>query len=375
MKIGIIDADLIERKKHRFPNLACMKLSAHHKEKGDQVSLMLSWADIHRYDKVYISKVFTDTFCPEHILERDNVEYGGTGFFYDKAPPLPAEVEHTMPDYDLYREWATEKIALGEKKDKYRYYLNTSIGFTTRGCFRKCEFCVNQNSGGVVRHSPVEEFFDPKNSSICMLDDNVLGSKYVYDIWESLARTGRTFEYKQGMDFRLLNEKKIRMMINSKINKRAYIFAFDDIKDKEIMIKKFELFRSITDCFARFYVLCGFDKNSKYDDEFWERDLYETFERIKIIMEYGSVPYIMKYEKWVNSPWKGTYSNISNWCNILFRYKKMSFEESCKAQTRWNGGKEDSTMRHYKKALSELPDLAKEYFGLRYEEITKFKTR
>lgn len=33
MKIGIIDADLIGKKKHYFPNLVCMKLSAWHKKK------------------------------------------------------------------------------------------------------------------------------------------------------------------------------------------------------------------------------------------------------------------------------------------------------------------------------------------------------
>lgn len=31
MDIGIIDADLIGRTKHRFPNLACMKLSSYYK--------------------------------------------------------------------------------------------------------------------------------------------------------------------------------------------------------------------------------------------------------------------------------------------------------------------------------------------------------
>ena len=29
MKIGIIDADLLGRKKHRFPNLACEKISGY----------------------------------------------------------------------------------------------------------------------------------------------------------------------------------------------------------------------------------------------------------------------------------------------------------------------------------------------------------
>lgn len=31
MNIAIIDADLLGSSKHRFPNLACMKLSGYHK--------------------------------------------------------------------------------------------------------------------------------------------------------------------------------------------------------------------------------------------------------------------------------------------------------------------------------------------------------
>ena len=34
MKVAIIDADLIGRKKHRFPNLVSEKISAYWKEKG-----------------------------------------------------------------------------------------------------------------------------------------------------------------------------------------------------------------------------------------------------------------------------------------------------------------------------------------------------
>ena len=39
MNIGIIDADIIGRKKHRFPNLASMKLSSWHKSHNDNVKL------------------------------------------------------------------------------------------------------------------------------------------------------------------------------------------------------------------------------------------------------------------------------------------------------------------------------------------------
>lgn len=61
MRIGIIDADLIGRKKHRFPNLASMKISAYYKSIGDDVALLLDYSEIGSCDKVYVSKAFTDT--------------------------------------------------------------------------------------------------------------------------------------------------------------------------------------------------------------------------------------------------------------------------------------------------------------------------
>lgn len=81
MKIAIIDAEIIGKSKHRFPNLCSMKLSAYHKSIGDEVSLVLSYEGLEAYDKVYISKVFTKTPVPEEVLSMPNVEYGG-------KPPL-----------------------------------------------------------------------------------------------------------------------------------------------------------------------------------------------------------------------------------------------------------------------------------------------
>ncbi len=53
-KIGLIDID-----GHNFPNLALMKVSSFHKQKGDSVEFVT----IGDYDKTYMSKVFT--FSPE----------------------------------------------------------------------------------------------------------------------------------------------------------------------------------------------------------------------------------------------------------------------------------------------------------------------
>lgn len=76
-----------------------MKISGYWKEKGSCVELKTDYENLKLFDKVYISKVFTDTPIDQSILNLKNVEYGGTGFYYDKSPKLPKEIEHHMSDY------------------------------------------------------------------------------------------------------------------------------------------------------------------------------------------------------------------------------------------------------------------------------------
>lgn len=54
MEIAIIDADLIGRKNHRFPNLASMKLSSYYKMTGNHVVLERNYSNLHNYDKILI---------------------------------------------------------------------------------------------------------------------------------------------------------------------------------------------------------------------------------------------------------------------------------------------------------------------------------
>ena len=52
LKVGIIDADLLYRSRHRFPNLACMKISGFHKERGDETELVTDYGKTGGYDKI-----------------------------------------------------------------------------------------------------------------------------------------------------------------------------------------------------------------------------------------------------------------------------------------------------------------------------------
>lgn len=398
MNIGIIDADLIDdrkikgKRKHRFPNLASMKISAYYKELGNNVRLLLSYDDIKDYDKVFISKVFTDTLVPDEVLKLSNVEYGGTGFFYDKAEPLPYEIEHHMPDYHLYDDWVNEQLANGGKRLDFQYYLDYSIGFLTRGCIRGCSFCVNKNYKQCLRHSPVSEFLDKDRKYICFLDDNFLSCSEWKSIIEEVKATGKRFQFKQGLDERLLTDDKIKEIFGWNYI-GDYIFAFDNIEDKDIIEKKLKRIHEIYPNLnkqLKFYVLVGYDRNDKYDEEFWKQDIKDAFERVSILSKYSAYPYIMRYEKCYTAPepYRGVYVYLTMWCNQQNTFIKSSYELASKCVSMGNKyyakykrnidlyekeiGKKNAGWRYYDELCEMLPELRDKYLTIAPQDMAEY---
>lgn len=340
-----------------------MKLSGYYKEFDNEVVLITEYTDeLKNYDKVFLSKVFTDTEVQEWVLQLSNIEYGGTGFFFNKAPDLPCEVEHHMPDYHLYDEWIEKQIENGCKRNEFKEYLDYSIGFTTRGCFRKCPFCVNQKYDHVFLHSPLGEFYDPTRKKICLLDDNVLGNTKWKEILQSLIDTGKPFKFKQGIDERLLTDEKCEMLFNAKYD-GDITFAFDNIEDYDLIHKKLQMIRKHTDRQCMFYVLCGFDKNEKYDSEFWYQDMVDIFKRIELLMKYHCIPYIMRFNKYEESPYRGMYINLARWCNQPSFFKKKSFYDYCTLDCH----KGRATERYMNEFLSDHPEFNREYLSMKWE--------
>lgn len=386
MLIGIIDADLLGRKKHRFPNLVCEKLSGYWKEKGAEVHLLLDYDHLDNYDQVFISKVFTDTPVPEWLMKyvqdhNDRIHIGGTGFFFDKAPNLPDEIEHHMPDYNLYNEWIENECLKAKKIAKkqeikfdrasfmtqFKEYTDYSIGFVTRGCFRKCPFCINQKYNQVFRHSPLREFYDPSRKKICLLDDNVLGCKEWKNILEELITLGKPFKFKQGMDERLLTDEKCEFLFNANYDGDC-TFAFDNISDYDLIHKKLKLIRKYTKATAiKFYVLVGFESTDIMDIE-------NMWKRVALLMKYRCVPYIMRYQNKNDSPWKRSefremYITMARWCNQPSFFKKISFRQYCHANQRRikTPGRKCTAMRVLEKFELMYPEISKKYFDLRFD--------
>lgn len=154
MKIGLIDVDT-----KNFPNIPLMKISAWHKGKGDIVEWYDPFGD--EYDIVYLSKVFSDTPDVNYFINAKKVIRGGTGYAimdggedyhkeFDK--PLPPEIEHIYPDYELYD------------------ISDTAYGFLTRGCPRGCSFCIVGKKEGLCSRkvADLSEFWNgQKNIVLC----------------------------------------------------------------------------------------------------------------------------------------------------------------------------------------------------------------
>lgn len=177
MRIGLHDSDA-----KGFPNLALMKLSAWHKARGDEVSW---WVPMLEYDRVYSSKVFT--FTPENPYLPENTVRGGTG--YGILDELPSEIDAMFPDYSIY--------------PKCRH----AIGFLTRGCIRKCPWCIVPKKEGMIRpYRTWREVKRPDSRDIVFMDNNVLASSHGVDQMVDMIGKDVRVDFNQGLDARLIDD-------------------------------------------------------------------------------------------------------------------------------------------------------------------------
>lgn len=372
--VALVDADLLDAGT-RHPNLVIMKLAGYFKEKGCAVHLVESYDELFAdpdgsgnidYSKaggftaVYISKVFDFTKIDDGLLELDNVFVGGTGFFFDKSPRLPEEIEHHMPDYHIYDSYI-EHDKRKDKKSWYKDYMDYSIGFATRGCFRQCDFCVNHNCKQVQFHSHIAEWVDMSRRYIYLWDDNIFGFAHWREVFDELMQIGKPFQFRQGLDIRLLTEEKAEVLSRCKYH-GDYIFAFDHVEEKDLIEKKLQLWRRYSDKHTKLYVLAGFDGVD-------ENEIVSVFERIRILFKYGCFPYIMRHENYLGSKYEGMFVQLARWCNQPQFLKKLSFRQYCwKCQEYMKSDKMCAAVRAMMEFESEHPDIAAKYFDMEYSK-------
>ena len=287
MKVGLIDVD-----GHKYPNLALMKLSAWHKAQGDSVEWWWGWGE---YDRVYMSKVFDDTYSPDipEPVNATEIVKGGTG--YGPNNKLPDEIEHIYPDYSLYPELTK----------------NTAYGFLTRGCPRGCHFCIVSGKEGrrSVKVADLSEWWrDQKN--IVLMDPNILACPQHMGLLGQLADSQAWVDINQGLDCRLLTEQNIAAI--NQIKLREIHFAWDYMHESKSVIRGLELYAGLASRkphgrYATVYCLTNYDTTM-------DENLY----RIYTLRDMGYDPYVMIYDK-PHAPREVRL--LQRWCNNRLVFK------------------------------------------------------
>jgi len=259
MKILLLDID------STIPNLALMKISAHHKSIGDDVG----FTNTDNPDIVYASIIFkkNKTLANSLVFYYPDAEIiiGGSGYSLDSH--LPEDIELLKPDYDIYPE------------------IDYSLGYTTRGCNRSCGFCIVPEKEGffkIVTHP--SQFYDKRYKKIVFLDNNILLDRtWFFEVTDFCIEHELSVWFTQGLDIRLVDELNAKRLAELKTYK-GFHFAFDNSSMSELIKEKCELLKSVginIRSNTQFYVYC--DSDQAYDDAVW---------RCRYLKELGTNPFV-----------------------------------------------------------------------------------
>ncbi len=336
--------------KNKYPPLGLMKLATYHANKRHEVHFAkgcYSELKAQKWDRIYVATLFTfywkitmktieyyiksvkkegelfvggvmATLMKKEILadlgDRKITiiqgllnQKGKLGYMDDNT------VDYMTPDYSI----------IDNESNKYLNYIyptqDSYIGYATRGCIRKCKFCAvpiiepTFHNGLSVKKQikAIKRNFGQKKN-LLLLDNNILastdfnkiideikgcgfgkGDKYHYEVNGRKVAVKRIVDFNQGLDARLLDERKMKKL--SEISIEPLRIAFDDIRHKDIYIAKVRLAAQYGIRVLSNYILFNFEDTP---EDFYERlkiniELNEEFQKKELSSKIWSFP--MKY--------------------------------------------------------------------------------
>lgn len=268
----------------KLPNIALKKIEQYYFDNGDEVI----W-DLPIYktiaDKIYVSCIFDWNKWKCEEWEKWGAEIGGSG--YDLKKELDPVIE--------------------------RIKIKINIGFTTRGCLRKCKFCIVPEKEGKIKVSgDIYDIWDRKSKEIILFDNNILAlPEHFKMICSQIRDENLKVDFNQGLDIRLLTDD-IAHDLNSVKHVSDIRFAWDNIKDEKTILKGIEILKKNECRRAMFYILVGFDST-----------IEEDFYRFKVLKNLGQRSYCMRHKNVKGQPF---YNEMASWVNQPRFFQSMTFE-------------------------------------------------
>lgn len=295
MRVSLVDVD------SRIPNLALMRASTWHKQRGDEVKLgydpLFDDPDI-----CYASKMFDFTAEPQYMPDCETLK-GGPGYSLTEKMPFE-DYDRIMPDYSLYG-------------------CDYAIGRFTRGCPNRCPWCVvPKMDGNEVRHVADLKDFWQGQKVVRLLDDNIMADadEFIRDCGQ-LSRAGVHVIW-EALDIRLVTDETARAIASVRTEKSIH-FAWDGHGQDDAVPRGIETLErnGIKPWRLMFYVLVGFNTDREYD-----------LHRIYTLRDMGANPFVMPFDK------SDRYQkDLARWCNNKFIFKSTRRFEDYSMRDSWRG--------------------------------------
>ena len=311
----------------KIPNLALMRLAAHHRRQGDAVELFKTgqpertlWDAQEPPGVVYGSMLFLKT---KPAADRLHAAYpqailGGTGWNL-KITLESVGITTTDLDYSIYPGF------------------RQSIGFTQRGCRLHCPFCVVPEKEGRVRASQtIAEIWrgEPWPKELLLLDNDFFGQAEWRTRIQEIRDGGFKVSFNQGINARCLTDEAAEAIASidyrdDQMKDRRIYTAWDNRADEERLFAGLRRLvkYGVKPRHIMVYILCGYWPGETHEDRDYRRKRLRDFGALPFPMPYVKTAELVGFQRWV----VGAYDKRIPWRDFRtasFEPRKLHVDET-----------------------------------------------
>jgi len=311
-----------------------------------------------RLKSVQLENLYRDKY-PNAIID-----IGGVGVDIMKKFPFEDTLNTTYPDYSIYPE------------------MDYSYGYTSRGCIRKCSFCVVPKKEGefkVVAHPALWHYGFKRGPSmsvrgndtngfkkIVFTDNNILADRewfFTVTDWclaqdggerrksrvSGIKKTGLLVDFNQGLDVRLMDVEIVKQLAKLRLIDTLKI-GFDSLEYTEQVLNAIDMMKEagiLVRSELNVMVYCDGD-----------HDYESALERCMMMKNMGIGSYVMLNQ---NAKWTQRMKDLKRWSSkkqIYFSTDIGGYENGMKPKDKTGlfdtGGGMDGRMSRWSSAIERL---------------------
>ncbi len=282
-----------------FPNLALMRLSAHFKGMGSEVSFR---------------RAYSQASVEPHFGDRFDGVFAST--IFERTSPLIARLQHNFPQCMIGGTGSGSDVTLeqiGVTTGEYDYSLypqyQHSIGFSQRGCRLKCSFCVVPKKEGKVREADsIAQIWrgDPWPKNIVLLDNDFFGQPRWRERIREIQDGNFRVSFNQGINARLINQEAAEAIASVRYSdddftRRTIYTAWDNRDDEEKLFRglNYLVGAGVKPDHIMVYMLIGYWPGETHEDRDYRRKRLHDFGCRPYPMAYYPTEELRGFQRWV----------------------------------------------------------------------------